>query len=195
MHHEAEYAHHCSAAIVELDGALLQLGRLVELVPAEVDVPVAEVADEFILACDVLHDGELEEANEEENLAGPRSRDGVWSTDGGEAVGEGVEGVTGAIDVAREVESGAGGDLAKKGELGDAPVLELDVTEAVKSLLVGAIEEAEGIVETEGGLGAKLGFEGIQRRGGLGHGGGGEGGGGGDGGGEDDRLHGWRISS
>jgi hypothetical protein len=53
-------------------------------------------------------------------------------------------------------------------------VLELDVTDAVECLLVGAVEEAERIVETEGGLGAELGFEGVKRRGGLGRGGGGE---------------------
>ena len=54
------------------------------------------------------------------------------------------------VDVPGEVEAGAGSDLAEEGELGDLAVLELDVAEAVEGLLVGPVDEAEGVVELEG---------------------------------------------
>jgi hypothetical protein len=88
--------------------------------------------------------------------------------------------VAAPVDVPGEVEAGAGGDLAEEGKLGDLAVLELDVAEAVEGLLVGPVEEAEGIVELEGGLGAELALEGREGRGGPGGRSRGEGGGGGD---------------
>jgi hypothetical protein len=51
------------------------------------------------------------------------------------------------------VEAGAGGDLAEEGELADSSVLELDESEAVESLLIGVVEQAERIEEAEGWLG------------------------------------------
>ena len=81
------------------------------------------------------------------------------------------------VDVAREVDTGMGENVAQEGKLGDASVLYLDVTEAVESLLVGVIEQAEGIEEAKRGLGSKLGLEGVEGRGSLGHGSGGERGG------------------
>ncbi|KAL7546552.1 hypothetical protein ACHAWF_009881 [Thalassiosira exigua] len=192
--HKAEDAHHGSAAVVELDSALLELGLLIEGVPAEVDVAVAEVTNELSggsTVSGVLHDEELKEANEDKHLASSGSRDGVGAADGRETVGVGVEGVSSPVDGSGEVVSGAGGDLAKEGKLGDAAVLDLNVTEAVESLLVGIVKEAEGIVEAERGLGAELALEGVEGGGGLAGGGRGEGGGRGDGGGEDDRLHGY----
>ena len=73
------------------------------------------------------------------------------------------------------MDTGTGDDVAQEGKLGDASVLYLDVTEAVESLLVGAIEQAEGIEEAERGLGSELGLEGVEGRGSLGRGGGGKG--------------------
>jgi len=83
--------------------------------------------------------------------------------------------VSRVVDVAREVDTGMGDDVAQEGKLGDASVFYLDVTEAVESLLVGAIEQAEGIEEAERGLGSELGLEGVEGRGSLGRGGGGKG--------------------
>ena len=47
-------------------------------------------------------------------------------------------------------------------------MLELDVAEAGKGLLVGPVEEAEGVVELEGNLDAELALEGRAGRGGPG---------------------------
>jgi hypothetical protein len=191
--HEAEDAELGGTAVVELDGALGELLLLREGVPAEIDVAVAEVADELVAGSgDVLHDGDLEEADEADHLADALEGDGVGATEGGKAVGEGVEGVAGVVNVAGKVDAGAGDDLAEEGKLGDTAVLDLDVTEAVEALLVGTVEEAEGIPKTERGLDAELVLEGLEGGGGGTLLGGGEGGGGADKGGEGSKLeHGW----
>ena len=51
------------------------------------------------------------------------------------------------IDIAREVSTTTGDDLTKEGKLADTAVLELDVTEALETLLVDIVEHAEGIPE------------------------------------------------
>ena len=137
------------AAVVDLDGVLGELGLLVEVVPAKVDVAVAEVADKLVAgAFDIAHEGALQHVNEGHELHESGGGDGVRSDEGGNAVGEGVEGVAGVVDVAREVEAAAGGDLAEEGQLTDAAVLDLDVPEAVKALLGDvAVEYAKGVVE------------------------------------------------
>ena len=115
---EAEDAHLGGTAGVELDGALLELGLLREGVPAEVEGTVAEVTGELGSSGDVLHDGELEEADEEDDLDGGASGDGVGAGDGGPAVGEGVEGITGVVEVSGKVDSGTGDDVAEEGLVG-----------------------------------------------------------------------------
>ncbi|KAL7533946.1 hypothetical protein ACHAWF_004671, partial [Thalassiosira exigua] len=151
---------------------------------------VTKIARELVaLARDVLHDRNLKEADEAEDLHEALGGDGVGAPDGGPAVGVGVEGVAGFVDVAAEVVSGTGPDVAQEGKLGDTAVLDLDVTEAVESLLVGLVEEAEGIEETDRGLDAELALEGVEGGGGLAGLGRGEGGGRGGEGGEDGKLH------
>jgi hypothetical protein len=118
MDHEAEDAHHGGTAVVELDGALGKLGLLIKGVPAEVEGAVAEVTGEVTglgTVGGVLHDEELKEANEEEDLGQTSLGDGVGAEDGGETVGEGIEGVAGVVDGATEVDSVAGDDLAEEG--------------------------------------------------------------------------------
>ena len=195
--HEAEDAELGGTAVVELDGALGDLLLLGEGVPAEVDVAVAEVADELVAGSgDVLHDGDLEEADEGDHLADALEGDGVGAAEGGKAIGEGVEGVTGVVDVSGKVDAGAGDDVTEEGKHGDAAVLDLDVTEAVEALLVGTVEEAEGVEETKGGLDAELSLEGggvSDGGGGTAGLGGGEGGGGADEGSDERKLgeHDW----
>ena len=85
---------------------------------------------------------------------------------------------------------GTGDDVPKEGKHGDAAVLDLNVTEALETLLVGIGEEAEGVEESKRGLDAELVLEGAEGGGGgLGDLGGREGGGGGGEGGGDDKLH------
>jgi len=59
VHHKAEDAHLGGAAVVELNATLLQLGLLVEGVPAEVNESIAEVTHELGLASHVFHHEEL----------------------------------------------------------------------------------------------------------------------------------------
>ena len=104
----------------------------------------------------ILHNEKLEKTNEEDNLSKASLGDGIGTGDGGKTIREGVKGVASEVDVAGKVDAGAGDDLAEEGKLGDTAVLELDVTEALEASLVGIVEEAERIVESEGLLGSEL---------------------------------------
>ena len=104
----------------------------------------------------ILHNEKLEKTNEEDDLSKARLGDGIGAGDGGKTIGEGAEGVASEVDVAGKVDAGAGDDVAEEGKLGDTAVLELDVTEALEASLVGIVEEAERIVESEGLLGSEL---------------------------------------
>lgn len=70
MHHETKDAHHCCAAIVQLNGALLKLLLISVVVPALItmDYAVAEVTKELSRSGEVAHDAHFQEANEEDNL-------------------------------------------------------------------------------------------------------------------------------
>ena len=162
--HKSEDTEHGGTAVVELDGTLLELGLFIKVIPAEVDVSVTEVTNVLVTGSgNITHEGNLQPSNEGDDLALSLEGDGIGADEGGDAVGEGVEGVTGVVDVSWEVDAGAGHDLAQKGKLGDTAVLDLDVTEAVETLL-GDItgEQAEGIEESKRGLGAELILEGVK---------------------------------
>ena len=97
----------------------------------------------------VLHDEELEEANEANDLDKTERGNGIGPNDGGDTIGIRIEAVAVQVNVAIEVDTSAGDDLTKEGKLADTAVLELDVTEALETLLVDIIEHAEGIPETD----------------------------------------------
>lgn len=100
MDHKSEDAHHGGTAVVELDGTLGELGLLIEGVPAEVDGAVAEVTDELSgggTVGGVLHDAELEESNEGEDLEGTGDGDLEGA---GPALSDVGEGGSGVVDVA-----------------------------------------------------------------------------------------------
>ena len=65
------------------------------------------------------------------------------------------------------METTTGGDLAEDGQLTDATVLDLDVTEADKALLGDVVvEHAKGVIEPERGLGTNIVLKGVDGRGG-----------------------------
>eukprot|EP00538_Stauroneis_constricta_P012005 CAMPEP_0119562586 /NCGR_PEP_ID=MMETSP1352-20130426/20917_1 /TAXON_ID=265584 /ORGANISM="Stauroneis constricta, Strain CCMP1120" /LENGTH=174 /DNA_ID=CAMNT_0007611023 /DNA_START=259 /DNA_END=778 /DNA_ORIENTATION=+ len=150
-----------AASVVQFDGTLAELALWAELVPAEVDESVAEVSWEFAGSGDVLHDEELEDSDEEDDLAESGFWDGIRAGDGGEAVREGVEGVSGEVDVSWKVDSGAGCDLSEEGKHADASVLELDVSEAVELGLVTVGNKSQWVVEAQWLLGAEFLLEGV----------------------------------
>mmetsp|Transcript_18965 Transcript_18965/g.28633 ORF Transcript_18965/g.28633 Transcript_18965/m.28633 type:complete len:235 (-) Transcript_18965:68-772(-) len=191
MDHKSEDSEHGSTAVVQLNGTLLKLGLFIKVIPAEVNVSVTEVTNVFVSGSgNITHEGDLQPSNEGDDLALSLEGDGVRSDQGGNTVGEGVEGVSGVVDVSGKVDSGTGDNLAKEGKLSDTSVLDLNVTETVETFL-GAVsgEHAEGIEESKRRLDSKLILEGVQGGGGglvLGRG---ESGGRADKGSDDGRLH------
>eukprot|EP01083_Nonionella_stella_P271423 919680_1 len=136
VNHEAKDTHHGSTAIVQLNGALGELSLLIKGVPAEVNGSITEVTNEFISSSlNVLHDTKLKGANESNDLSKSSRGDGIRSEESGSTVGEGVEGVSGVVNVSWKVDSGTGDDVTKEGKLSNTSVLDLDVTKTVESFL------------------------------------------------------------
>ncbi|KAL7524882.1 hypothetical protein ACHAXR_000755 [Thalassiosira sp. AJA248-18] len=190
VHHKSKNTHHGGTSVVQLNSTLLELGLFVELVPSTLEGSVTKISGELVSeSSHVLHDGNFQQTNEGEDLNSSLDRDGVGAVDGGPAVGVGVEGMSSGVDVSSEVASSTGDDVTQESKLSNTSVLDLDVTKTVESLLVGIVEESEGIEETDRGLDTELTLEGVEGRDGLGHRGRGERGGRGGGSGEDGKLH------
>ena len=154
MHHEAEDAHHGAAAVVELNGTLLELLLRGEVVPRKLVAvldAVAKIASELglenahVLGQVRIHDAELHDADEGKDLPKSTGRDGIRAEKGGEAVGVGVERMSLVVDSARQMDTGTGNDVAQEGKLSDSAVLQLDVAKSLEAFLVGILEHVEGV--------------------------------------------------
>ena len=184
--HESKKTHLGGTALVELNGTLLQLGLLIEGVPAEVKGAIAEVTRELGFSGNVLHDTKFKEANEGEDLQSTGNGDGSRR---GPARSEVRELGSSVINVTREVDTGLVDQVSDNTKHANAAMLDLDISETIELLLVTVSDKAKGIEETEGSLGAKLVLEGLQGSGGTGLLGRSKGGSGGKEGGENGGLH------
>mmetsp|Transcript_2313 Transcript_2313/g.3431 ORF Transcript_2313/g.3431 Transcript_2313/m.3431 type:complete len:205 (+) Transcript_2313:256-870(+) len=186
MYHKSKNSQHGGTSIVELYSTLDKLGLLIEGIPSVVKRFVTEVTGELSLSGYILHDSKLKESYEKDELGNSGIRDGV---DGGPAVRDGVEGISGFVDSSWKMNSGTGDDVSEEGKLGNTSVLDLNITESVETLLVGIIKESKRIEKSKWGLNSNLSLESSEGSGGLGYLGRSEGGGGGGKGGGDDKLH------
>ena len=186
MNHKAKDTHHGGTAVVQLNGTLLKLGLFIVVVkPSNRKARGREVTGEGSLS--LLPSGKLKEAYEGKHLESSGNGDIEGAGPALSYIREQL--VLGGGDVTREVESGTSGDLAKEGKLADTPVLELDVTETVETLLVGIVEQSQRIEETKRNLSTELVLEGVESGGGLASLGRGESGGRADKSSDDGRLH------
>ena len=152
VNHKSKDAHHSGTAVVKLDTSLEELLLLVERVPSEVDPSVAEVTDELVSSSlNVLHEEELHQSNQGEDLGESLNRDGVGAENGGKTVREVLALVSGKVNLVVPVETGTGEDISEEGKHGNTSVLDLNVSKSVESLLVGIIKKAKGIVEADTG--------------------------------------------
>ena len=194
VHHKSEDTQHSGTSVVQLNSTLLELGLLVELVPGGPESSVTKISGELVAeSIHVLHDGNLQQTNEGEDLNGSLSGDGIRSPDGSPAVGVRVEGISGTVDVSSQMGSRAGDDVTQESKHANTSVLDLNVTETVETFLVSIIKKSKRIEESDRCLGTKLSLEGVDGRGGPGNRGRGEGGGGGQSRGNDNRLEHDRI--
>ena len=155
VHHKSEDSHLGGASLVELDGTLLQLCGLVKLVPSEINVIVAEVANEFPSG-DVLHYSQLKDSDETDDLSQTGARHG---RKGSPTVRDIRESVTRDVNVSRKANSVLLDKVSKNGKHGDTSVLEFDETKTVELSLVTISNKAKRIVESEWRLSAECTFE------------------------------------
>jgi len=156
--HKSKDTEHSSTSVVQLNGTLGKLGLFIKVIPSEVNVSVTEVTNVFIAgSLNVAHEAALQPSDEADDLSLSLEGDGVVTDKGGNTVGEGVEGVSGVVNVSWKVDSGTGDDVTKEGKLSNTSVLDLDVTKTVETFL-GDIsgKHTEGIEESKWGLGTKL---------------------------------------
>ena len=163
MNHESKNSHHSSTSLVELDSTLRKLGLLIEGVPSEVKSLVTEVTRE-LSSSNVLHYEELKESNESDNLEKSSLGD---CSNSSPSVRDGVEGSSRVVNLSGKVDSSTGDDVSEESKLGDTSVLDLNVTEAVETILVSIIKKSKGIEESKRSLCSDLTLKGVEGSGGL----------------------------
>ena len=185
MDHKSEDSHHGGTSLVQLDSALGELGVGIKGVPAVVDEAVTEVTNEFSSG-DVLHDEDLKESDESEELEkGSRGKAGDGVETGRNVRELGSREVNGS----RKTDSGLFDEVSNDGKHGNTSVLDLNVSETVEVFLVSIGDKSEGVEEAKRRLGSEFILEGLQGGGLGGLLGRSEGGGSGDEGGKDGELH------
>ncbi len=187
MDHEGQDSHHSGTSVVQFNSTLLQLGILVEGVPAVVKGSVAEITREFGFSGDILHDGKLQKADEGNNLADTASTDIV---EGSESVSDIRETKSLVVDASRKTDSGFGDKVTEDGKHGDTSVLEFDVSKTGELGFVTIGNKSKRIEESKRRLGTELTLEGVEGGGGSSLLGRGKGSSRGDKGGKDGDLHG-----
>ena len=156
--HKTKDAHHGCPSVVQLNAALAGLRRVRETVPRGDSEPVSEVTWELRLPStvplDVVHDAELKEEDEGNNLREAILRDRIGPEERGEADRVRREGVAGVVDVPAQEVAASGCNLPEEGKHGNSAVLDFDISQAVKPFLIGLVEHTKRIEESERGLGS-----------------------------------------
>mmetsp|Transcript_4199 Transcript_4199/g.11406 ORF Transcript_4199/g.11406 Transcript_4199/m.11406 type:complete len:264 (-) Transcript_4199:10-801(-) len=181
-------SHHCRAALVQFNGALLELGCFIQLIPSKVQGTIAVVTREgrisrHVAVASFRQEGKEDHLTNHVQSVGriSKGRKGLQSV--GDAFG------------ARESDSGSGGQVANDGEHGNTTVLDFAFAEFVKVVLVAIGNQVERIPVAEGSdnsgnIGKGLGPSVQGRSLVAGLLGGSKGGGGGQEGGKNGSLHG-----
>ena len=134
-----------STSIVEFNRTFAELFFRGECVPSEIKGSVAEVTREFS-SDHVPHDGQLENADKENDLNQTR----LWhGGQGGETVGNILEGGSIVANVARKAPSRFLAQVSEHGQHTNATMLQLDVSQAVELGLVAVGHKAQRIVESK----------------------------------------------
>jgi len=80
MNHKSKDSHHSSTAVVKLNSTLGKLGLFIKGIPSEVKSSVTEVTNEFTFSGNILHNSNLKETNEGEDLEKSLIWDGLKSS-------------------------------------------------------------------------------------------------------------------
>lgn len=138
MNHETQDTHLCRSTVVQLDGSLFQK-LLFGSRPLE--HAISEITWEFTLTL-VLHDEDLKESNESDDLDEPSSRDVTKSSNSGL---DGGERSSREVNVPRNSGTEGGVDVSENSKHGNSSVLDFNVTKTVESLLIDSVKEVQGI--------------------------------------------------
>jgi hypothetical protein len=140
VNHETQDAHLCRSAVVKLDGSLFHK-ILIGSRPLENVHAISEITGEFTLSL-VLHDEDLKESNEGDDLDKSSSWDVAKSGNSGLDGGKRSSRV---VNVSRDSGTEGGVDVSENRKHGNSSVLDLNVSKTVESLLVGSIKHVQRI--------------------------------------------------
>jgi hypothetical protein len=138
VHHQSKDSHLSCPSLVKLDSSLV--GELF-FGSTPLEHAVSQVTREFVSGV-VLHDVELKESDESNNLKESGGRD-VGNS--GKSGLDGSEGMSGEVNVSGQTNTIGSGDVSQDGKHGNTSVLHLNITKTVESLLVNTIQQVQGI--------------------------------------------------
>ncbi len=137
--------HHGSTSLVQFDSALLQLGGLVEVLPAKVEGSIAVVTNKFGL---VVQPRSITVDNFSNGEEGEHLKKNILSVLGFEEGREGLQTIRDALS-SRESESGGRGQVSSNCQHGNTSVFDFVFSEQVKLFLAAICDESQGIKKSE----------------------------------------------
>jgi hypothetical protein len=158
MYHKSKDSQLSCTSVIQLNSTLGELGLLIEGIPSEVKRLITEVTRELSPSY-VLHNEEFKKSDEGDDLKKSSLGD---CSNSSPSIGDRVESSSSGINISGKVDSSTGDDISKECKLTDTSVLELDITEAVETLLVSVIKKSKRIEESKRGLNSELGLESIK---------------------------------
>mmetsp|Transcript_16495 Transcript_16495/g.35952 ORF Transcript_16495/g.35952 Transcript_16495/m.35952 type:complete len:227 (+) Transcript_16495:413-1093(+) len=152
VNHESKDSHHGCSSVIQFNGTFLHL-FLGGSLPREHSV--SEITGVFAGTV-VLHDEQLEESNESENL----NKSGVGNVgESGDTGFDRGKGGSGVINVSGNTGAKGCVDVTENGKHGNASVLDLDVTKTVESGLVNSVQHVQRVPESQRFLSSEFGIE------------------------------------
>ncbi len=138
VNHKSQNSHHGGTSVVQFNGTLLQL-FLGGCLPF--DNSVSEITSVFT-GTSVLHDEQLKETNEGEDLDKSGVGDIFESSNSGFDGGERCSLV---VNVSGDTGTEGGVDVSENGKHGNTSVLDFDVTKTIESFLVNTVQHVQRI--------------------------------------------------
>jgi len=154
--HKTEDTHLGGTAVVQFDGALLQLLLLGEGVPSEVDVSVTEVAREFVAGSWNVLKEVLEETDRADQLEGSAVGHRRESSESVGDIGE-LSSIVG--DKSGETNSRFLDEVTNDGKHRNTAVLELNISETIELCLITVSDQSKRVEKAERGLRSESVFE------------------------------------
>mmetsp|Transcript_4147 Transcript_4147/g.7961 ORF Transcript_4147/g.7961 Transcript_4147/m.7961 type:complete len:206 (+) Transcript_4147:329-946(+) len=152
VNHKPKNTHLCRTSVIKLNRPLLQLGRIIKLVPSKVKLSITEITDELRLVIQPIGIAIHDLRNHEEGGHLHQDVHAVFGVEERLPRGEAIGDVLGS----GEADSGGGGEVSGDGEHGNAGVFDFGFAEPVEVdsdiIDVGKAEGVESDISSHGSV-------------------------------------------